>query len=1062
MVKYNIYKELDTGERILIQTASDVRKVTFKADETGDVRYVVTRIDERGESEETVGNSIIVLAKPTTPKIIETVLETKLQLTSSNFTPNLLVEKSYDAITWSVVYSGTNTLITLEKETQQVFYRYYTYTEHSISKPSDVIVYDPLDLPNINLSTRQISKTKVLLTWDNSYYLRYVIRIDNTEIVLTNETNSIELDITNKVMNIRVYAYKGMKEILFNTLFTSQTIPSKPTNVTVKTYDRIVELNWDKIPDTNYTLYVDDMLIFKNQKIEDIYIFEQNYGTYTISLYAVNSMGQSIEPTSKTIEVIEKPKLFQLINSVDKHENTVVKIELLGDIPENITVKLFNSDYLKSNYSEIYCITSNGSIVPKYNIKEFFKIQYVISDFYSTFISDYSDVFRYVRPRPIQPELQYIRVGETRFNIGTYLFTWTMDNSNMGYSIYKNGILMKKLNRYTNSYVMSCYIGDTVCVHSHIGYEETESNVIHIGESSPNIIKPSNISINYIIGKDISLECNSSFIEDYDYTILLYKEGIIGGKELIGNFYDTSTINFTADKYGKNTYYIQYQDKYNKQSEFSNPIQIEILEKPSNIKFTEKQDYVLITLAPVPKATHYQLYYLYGNEWLTLGEPISELEYILPSFFNNIDVQLKYKAIVDGLDYIYESEISNEFVYNKPDIAFTATVKQVNLLSLFGNKIQIDVQKVLDKEFPIYFNIKITKDNGEEIILNGLDYQTYDNIFMFGNPFGLSFGGSNHNKYFPLTIDLEELCNATIEITGYKGLSSYTVIINYEYAKIPQQTQLTKVKADYKDNDYEYNFEWLLDTNTVQQYYCIENKDTGELYDKIETNTFRLVSDKHINNFTIYSYNVSGRTNEVAISTPFIDSTTATVTNLNKKVQIDIKPVDYTKKYMLYIDDNIYMESEVPVFNLIKFTGTKDITIRCSYIEGIYAIYGKPYTFTYTPNTIEGVYTILKNTLENSIRIQLKNDTIDKDVKYINICSVNNKNITKIIKTLDIPIDDFRFVLELTNEEIVPLYSIYFELVNGWEVNRTNIIELKSGYFRFGDANGNFGFPFLS
>ena len=384
------------------------------------------------------------------------------------------------------------------------------------------------------------------------------------------------------------------------------------------------------------------------------------------------------------------------------------------------------------------------------------------------------------------------------------------------------------------------------------------------------------------------------------------------------------------------------------------------------------------------------------------------------------------------------------------------------MLPLYGNKIQINIQEVIDKELPLYFDIKIIKDNGKETVFNKIKYQTYNDIFMFGNTFGLPFGDTINNKYFPLTIDLEELCDATIEIIGYKGISKHIVVLNYQYIKVPQQVQLTKVEADYKDNRYEYNFEWLLDNNTTQQYYCIENKDTGEIYNKIDTNTFNLISDNHITNFTIYSYNISGRTDEITIFTPFIDKTTAIVTNLNKEVKIDIKPVDYTKKYMLYIDNNIYMESEVPVFNLNKFVGIKDITIRCIYINNIYTIYGLPYTFTYTPNTIEGTYKILKHILENSIRIQLKNDTIDEDTRYINICTVNNKNITKIIKTLDIPIDDFKFVLELTNKEIKLLNSIYFELVNGWEVNRTNIIELQSGYFRFGDTDGNFSHPFLS
>ena len=214
MIQYNIYKELDTGEKILIQTVTDIRKVTFKADETGDIKYVITKIDERGESEETIGNDIIILCKPQIPSIVENTTTTQLQLTPSNFTPNLLVEKSYDSISWQQIYKGTDTLITLDKEIKQTFYRYFTYTEHSISKPSDIVLYDPIDLPDINLNTQQISKTKFLLTWDNSYYLRYVIKINNNEIVLTNESNNVELDITNEVMYIEVYAYKGMKEMI--------------------------------------------------------------------------------------------------------------------------------------------------------------------------------------------------------------------------------------------------------------------------------------------------------------------------------------------------------------------------------------------------------------------------------------------------------------------------------------------------------------------------------------------------------------------------------------------------------------------------------------------------------------------------------------------------------------------------------------------------------------------------------------------------------------------------------------------------------------------------------
>lgn len=1061
MTRYNIYKELDTGEKVLIQTVTDIRKVTFKADETGDIKYIITKIDERGESEETIGNDIIILCKPQIPNIVENTTATQLQLTPSNFTPNLLVEKSYDNISWQQIYKGTDTLITLDKETEQTFYRYFTYTEHSISKPSDIILYDPIDLPDINLNTQQISKTKFLLTWDNSYYLRYIIKINNNEIVLTNESNSIELDITDKIMYIKVHAYRGMKEMLFNTFFISQTKPSEPTNLIIKTNDTTVQLDWDKEPNTNYTLYIDDELIFENQDIIDSYVFEKNYGTYNVKLYAVNFMGQSETYATGTIKIIEQPKLFRLINTVNSNHITQVQVELLDNIPDTYDIKFYNSNYLVSRY-DYKLLINNGTIIPKYLVNGFSKIQYIdTTEYNSTYTSKFSEVFRYIKPRPIQPELQYKKVGETQFNINTYLFTWTTDNSNMAYSIYKNGILMKRFDKNTSSYVMSCLEGDTVCIHSYIGYEESESNTIIIGKSTSNVIKPTNISINYIIGKDISLECNNSFIEDYDYTVFLYKE-INNTKVLIGSFYDTSTIDFKEDNYGLNTYYIQYQDKFNQKSDYSNPINIEILEKPSNITFLDSYNQVNIELNEVSKATSYQLYYLNGSDWLPLDTPITETSYSLPDIFNNIDIKLKYKAIVDDLGYIYTSEISEEFTYTKPDIAFTATVNQINMLPLYGNKIQINIQEVIDKELPLYFDIKIIKDNGKEIILNKLIYQTYDDIFMFGNTFGLPFGDIINNKYFPLTIDLEELCDATIEIIGYKGISKYIVTLDYQYIKVPQQVQLIKVEADYQDNKYEYNFEWLLDNNTTQQYYCIENKDTGEIYNKIDTNTFSLVSDNHITNFTIYSYNISGRTNEITIFTPFIDKTTAIVTNLNKEVKIDIKPVDYTKKYMLYIDNNIYMESEVPIFSLNKFIGIKDITIRCTYINNIYTIYGKPYTFTYIPNTIEGTYKIVKNTLENSIRIQLQNDTIDEDTRYINICTVNNKNITKIIKTLDIPIDDFKFVLELTNEEIKLLNSIYFELVNGWEVNRTNIIELQNGYFRFGDTDGNFSHPFLS
>lgn len=1057
MVYYNIYKELDNGEKVLIQTVIDARNVTFKADSTGDTKYLITKIDDRGESEETLANEIIILSKPQTPILIENVNIAQLQLYPSTYTSNFLVEKSYDGRTWIKIYDGTKTIIDLDTEDKLVFYRYYTYTTNSISNPSNILVYDVTTTQSLSLTVFQKDNNTFTVQWDNSYYLRYRLLVDNIEYgVYDNNTSNIDIPISNPVLNITLEAYKGMQHNTEQTIFSALTIPEKPTIIATKSIGKSIYLSWNYIPFTTYTLKINNEIIFNNEIKNNYWHDVLDFGVYTCELYAINPAGEST-PAVVEIITIETPSTPKLTNVVDSNHITSVEIEVIDDIPDDYIVTVSHLNSLLFNMKNKQ---RKAKLKEKY-IKMFsFKNEFEVKYSKDSFLSLASSSVRYELPRPIQPNLDYVCIGETQFGINTYLFTWTTDNSNMAYSIYKNGILMKRFDKNTDSYVMSCLKGDTVCVHSHIGYEEAESNLIYIDKTTSSLIKPKNITIQSIIGKEIILNCNTDIIEDYDYTIIVYKE-INGNKVLYKTFYDTEIITFIEDNYGLNTYYIQFKDKYNQVSEYSEPINIEILNKPSNIEFLENYNQIDIVLSPVQKVTSYQLYYFDGNNWLSLDNPISEIIYTLPSLFNNIDIKLKYKAIVDNLGYIYESEISNEFIYTKPKIAFTASVKQLNALPIYSNIIQLSINSVIDKELPDYFDITITKSNGQTITYSKLSYTIYNDIFMFGNSFGLPFGSSTNN-YFPLIVNLEELADATIEITGYKGIVSYTIVLDYNYTRIPQQTQLTKVETYYEENNYIYNFEWLLDTNTTQQYYCIENKDTGEIYNKVDTNTFTLTSTTHISNFTIYSYNISGRTDNVVITTPFIDATTAEITNLNKEVQINIKSVDYANKYMLYVDNNIYMESEVPNFNLDKFSGSKDITIRCVYEEDIYSIYGKPTIITYTPNIIEGVYEIIKNIVNDNYRIQLKNDSISKNVKYINIYSVNKNNTINLVKTLDIPIDDFKFVLELTGKEIIPINSIYFELVNGWEVNRTNILSLKSGYFRFGDTEGNFGYPFIS
>lgn len=509
MIYYNIYKHIN-NEKILIKTVNDIREVTFIDDDAGIATYSVSKIDYRGESSDTLSNTITILGTPKECSIIEENNVVKLITYGNDYTNLIKVEKSYNYYEWITIYDGIVKDLELENENKIVYYRYFLYLDlsndltlnnpYNISKPSNIIKYNPLETKDLNFKAIQVSDNTIEVSWNNSYYLQYKLYIDNQEYnTYDNTTNKINIEFNSNIIIIKIEAYKGMQYNEDIKTVNKKTVPNTPEYFSCKVFDKKIFFRWSKKENELYSIFIGDRYYntpilenkYTNKFIYEIEDYPDPSRLLPFSLYASNSVGYSENGSEVEAFFIKQPTNFTFENIVDENYITKVKLvcnfnDILNFSPYNFDVNIFTSNYKNKYYNKILEIenkkeypelTNLEIIIPKKLFKKYFKIQYKKDNIFYSLLSN---TIKYNKPKPVKPKLSYKKIGTNLFGINTYLFTWEGHDTDMAYSIYKNGVLMNRFPDTVHNYTMSVLPNEIVCVHSHIGYEDIESNYICI------------------------------------------------------------------------------------------------------------------------------------------------------------------------------------------------------------------------------------------------------------------------------------------------------------------------------------------------------------------------------------------------------------------------------------------------------------------------------------------------------------------------------------------------------------------------------------------------------
>lgn len=1057
MIKYNIYKKIN-NEYILIKTVSDIRNTSFVDKDNGNISYYITKVDERGESSYVPANNIILLETPVVPKLIENVDSLHIQVTPSELTPSVRIEKSYDNKNWIAVQNTTSTIIPLSKEDKNVFYRYKTFTTNSISNPSPVVQYIIKPLEQLFLNINQISSTEFTVEWNIIDCQQYRLFINDTLFnTFDNNTSIVTIPIKNNVITIKLEAVKGFNKSSTTAYFVPNVLPEKPVFTSAISKNKNVCLKWKKVKDALYNIYNEDKIIkFSNLKNNTIEFIEEELNKeYTYYITAVNFAGETNLEEADSIKIFNfgqsKPPIIQ--NIVLDDYSTAVEIiqEEFNDINKLQLDTFFYSDKGIVKYSLLKHTSFNSYIIPKNKIANYYRVSVRYKDSYSTV----SEPVYYKLPRPIQPVLKVSIQDIIDKDTFICLLEWTSHIDDMAYSIFRNGIEYCKLPKTSNSKIMVLHNNDKVCVHSHIGYENTESNIVKICYDYSNF---DNLKVTLVSIIDKTVKLNwMLFLKEYLLDLFIFNST----GDLVSTIknYDKNTIDIITPDYGN--YYISAKIKLKNSKEYITDFiefaNIETIKPiiPTIIEDTINNELIL-KMTPIISFNE-QLYTVVIKDINT-----SEIDYINSNnseiIIEQYDINTKeinYFITKQNSTYTHVTGYSDSIIYDKVnDIEFTATVTQLsNLPKKYGNVIQIDIDDSMSLNKPLVYNIVITTETGERLTYI-VSNSNLNDSFIFDNTFDSNFGLNG----LPLIVDLKYLVNATISITGYRFNNNYTIKLDYNYLLLPKPTEITKVSVDCQQNLYIYNIEWIQEPKTM--YRLVDTKTKKEY--EINGSFIHLELEELTQSFLIYSYNISGISNPMVIDIPLLTQPTNINTiNGNKEVNMRFNKVSLANEYRLYINNQEYMSTTENNLLLKQFTGEKDIIVRACYVNSVYTILGLPSVYRYTPKTIDNAYVLDYSLINDNklIRLQIKEDTIEENVKFINFIVLGESNKILYKKILNIPIDDFKFVYEIPNSNNISL--IYAELTNGWEVRRTNIIDLSEGIFRFEDNKGNFGSSFI-
>lgn len=860
--------------------------------------------------------------------------------------------------------------------------------------------------------------------------------------------------------NYKLVLYKGITKYTGTLNLTSKILDLSDFRVMSIEFNKIDNtkalVTWSAVSSADeYDVIYDNEVIHTTDKCE--YEFPLNSNAfYSIDIRAKNKFSVT-KPSVSTFYKLDKPTIPTVtINGVDD-----VVMYLPKQPVDSLKCYVYGVEHPTGKYVFLGCTDNYEFSFELKHVEMFdeFVYRYGLNNSYS----EYSDILEFVHPTIFNRRLlvEYLSVIEKDYL--DCLFRWRLDPLAQKYSIYKNGLFIADIDLNSGFFRLPAYVGDVVCLHSYYGLKESESNIVIVGNDVEDIPVSNEINLKIESSIDKTITVNWFIYEDvFDVDIYVFdiQDNMIHKKD---NAQGTSA-SFIVPNYGKYkvTAKVRRTDKPDEETDFARYVDVVTAkaQKPNIIEDTNNNRLMLklyevnnivnptYTVKIVEPTTDKLLVYHYTD----IKDGLVPLEYT-----GHKHIKISYNIHGKHEDgYYLETGFSDAVVYyNTNDIVFTATVEQMsNLPNTYGNVIQIDIDDSMSPSKPLYFDIVIEKENGD-ILKFTIPNSRANNSFMFGNLFETSFG---LDMILPLIVDLKEMVGATITITGHRFNHSYTVVLHYNVMPLPKPVKVLEMLVDCKPDLYTYDFKWEREPDTMYKLTDLTTNIDYEIYDS----TAHLELPTFSNSFSLFSYNISGRTEAVFMEVPIMTETYGIqVVNGNKEVRMSFSPVSYATEYKLYIDNREYMNVTTTDFLLKPFAGEKEITVRACYSRDIYTVLGYPSSYLYTPKTIDNNY-ILDYSLINDnkfIRLQIQNEIIEENVKWVNFYVLGESNETIFKKVLEKPIDDLKYVYEIPNLNSINI--MYAELVNGWSVQRTNIIDLATGIFIFDYPKGNFDSNFV-
>ena len=900
------------------------------------------------------------------------------------------------------------------------------------------------------------------------------------------------------------YTVRCLNGIVLST--TEFTVDENLRDLSIDSLDVVVEqidsdtgkVSWSGIEgNANYAVYINGKKHFSVEGINNasftLFKIPKDKFTYEIRVTAYNEFSS----ITKTVTAFAFDKPSVPIANIRGIDDVVFQFKTIP--VDSAKIIVYGVEHVTGEYKYLgESDARDKEFTLTKEMLEYSKFVYRYS--VNNSFSEYSSIFEFEHPLILNRHLMIEYKSRSKNDYIGYELRWCPDPKAQGYSVHKNNIRIATLNADAFSYSGFGYLGDFLCLHSYYGLKEAESRILYIGDVTEKIAltNVSNIKVDKIVDKTITVSwdsvCTGSFLVD------VFVLDQTGQKIKVFSNLTDSVLEFIVPNY--DTYSIQVRSKRKEDptdmTDLSAPLYFTTYKAGQGIVIEDcKSNSFIFEMEVIddliPSTYHVEMVNADGS----IHRIESESNRVILPIYDRDPRDLVF-YIVSG--YI-TTGISDLVHYdNANDVAFHATVSQTsNLPYNYGNFIKIEIDDNVnsrllpisdfvtieelsrDTGLPITpefealyhamtfevegdykkacrYDIIIEKSNGEVITYEDVKHIGYDNYLIFGSQFNTKFYDSNNlnSVTLPLVLDLEELVDARVIITGYRFNHSYTVELDYTYQRPPKPVEIIKAVGDYRGDGVGYNYTiyWKQEPDTL---YRVTNLDNGNTYE-LKTDYISITSTERVNRFSVVSYNVTAITEPVELTFPeILPVTDVSTTDGNKIVTMNFTGVDNVTHYELFIDDALYMTTEATDFLLKRFKGEKDIIIRGAYKNGLYEILGIPTVYKYIPIEITGTYIIIYDIISEDrfLRAQLENETIEDTVRWINFVVRNKHNAVIYERTLDMPIDDHRHVFEILNTN--DLSTVYMELVHGWTTVLTNIIDLREGLFLFNDNDNSFG-----